>query len=160
VELNGTFVGFNYDQLNVNGSVILNSPSLSVTVGFTPAPGTTFTIINNDGTDPVIGAFSGLPQGATFAAGGNQFQINYAGGTGNDVVLTRVVTLEIEPISSAAVRVLWITNGTAGFNLESNTNLSSTNWVLVTPPPALVGIKNVVTNSFSTTVKFYRLHKP
>jgi hypothetical protein len=56
------------------------------------------------------------------------FQINYTGGTGNDVVLTRIVTLEIEPVSSTGVRVLWVTNGTAGFSLESNTNLSTTNW--------------------------------
>jgi len=160
IELNGTTPGSGYDQLNVNGSVSLNNASLSVTTGFTPAPGNSFTILNNDGSDPVGGTFSGLPQGATFAAGPNLFQINYTGGTGNDVVLTRIVTLEIEPVSSTGVRVLWVTNGTAGFSLESNTNLSTTNWVLATPPPVVVDTKNVVTNTFPPGEKYYRLHKP
>ncbi len=34
--------------------------------GYLPAAGSKFTIIDNDGTDPVIGTFAGLPEGATF----------------------------------------------------------------------------------------------
>jgi hypothetical protein len=50
--------------------------------------GTTFEIIDNRASDPIHGRFAGLPQGATFAAGGEEFSINYHGGNGNDVVLT------------------------------------------------------------------------
>jgi len=160
IELNGTTPGSGYDQLSVNGSVTLNNVSLSVTLGFTPALGTSFTLINNDGTDAVAGTFSGLPRGATFVVGTSQFQINYAGGDGNDVVLTRIVALEIERVSTSAVRLLWPTNGAAGFSLECNTNLATSNWELASPPPAVVGTKNVVTNAFPPTRKFYRLHKP
>jgi hypothetical protein len=52
--------------------------------------GTSFTLINNDGTDAVVGTFKGLPEGATLTSGGMTFQISYVGGTGNDVVLTRI----------------------------------------------------------------------
>src|SRR6185295_16994203 len=47
-----------------------------------------FIIINNDGADPIVGTFNGLPEGSGFSAGGFGFRINYAAGTGNDVVLT------------------------------------------------------------------------
>ena len=47
-----------------------------------------YTIIKNDASDTVIGTFTGLAQGATFAVNGVTFQISYTGGDGNDVVLT------------------------------------------------------------------------
>lgn len=91
IDLNGTVAGASYDQLNVAGVVTLGgSATLNVTAGFTPAVGNTFTIINNDGSDPINGTFLSLPEGATFAVGATTFQITYRGGTGNDVVLTRV----------------------------------------------------------------------
>jgi hypothetical protein len=43
------------------------------------------TIINNDSTDAVVGMFA---QGSSVTSGGDTFSINYAGGDGNDVVLT------------------------------------------------------------------------
>ena len=89
VELNGTTVGTQYDQLDVTGTVNLGGSTLSVATGFTAAPGDRFTIINNDGSDAVVGTFAGLAEGATFTAGSNTFRISYVGGTNNnDVVLT------------------------------------------------------------------------
>lgn len=87
-ELDGTTVGTQYDQLNVIGTVNLSDPTLTLSLGFSPAGGETFTILNNDGSDPVTGTFAGLPEGAVFNAGGYGFQISYVGGDGNDVVLT------------------------------------------------------------------------
>src|SRR3989449_6171888 len=88
VQLNGTTAGTGYDQLNVTGSVNLGSATLSGTLGFSPPNGTSFTIINNDGGDAVIGTFAGLPEGSTDALSGQSLQISYVGGTGNDVVLS------------------------------------------------------------------------
>ncbi|MDY3554378.1 Calx-beta domain-containing protein [Gemmata sp. JC717] len=45
-------------------------------------------LIANDGADAVVGTFAGLPEGASFTAGGVTFTISYVGGTGNDVVVT------------------------------------------------------------------------
>jgi hypothetical protein len=53
-------------------------------------PGSTYTIIDNDGTDAIRGAFSGLAEGATFTSGLATFRISYRAGTGNDVVLTHL----------------------------------------------------------------------
>jgi len=57
------------------------------------------------------------------------------------------------------VRLLWPTNFT-GHQLLSNTNLASTNWVVVSPPPVIVGTNNVVTNDFVGPRRFYRLSAP
>lgn len=78
-----------FGRLQVTGSVTLGAATLAVQLpsGFTAAVGATFTIVDNDGSDPVGGTFAGLSEGATVHAGGLGFRISYAGGTGNDVVL-------------------------------------------------------------------------
>ena len=88
VELNGASVGTGYDQLDVTGTVTLSGGGLSVSLGFLPAAGAQFVVINNDGTDPVVGTFGGLPEGATYIGQGLSYSLSYKGGTGNDVVLT------------------------------------------------------------------------
>ena len=55
--------------------------------GFPPSNGDTFTILSNDGTDAVVGSFSGVVQGATVDVAGKTFTISYRGGDGNDVVV-------------------------------------------------------------------------
>ena len=59
VRLNGGTVGTEYDQLAVAGTVDLGDATLSLTLGYTPAVGDSFTIIDNDGTDDVVGTSSG-----------------------------------------------------------------------------------------------------
>ena len=74
-------------QIDVTGTVSLNGAPLGTIPAGNPAVGQSFTIIKNDGTDPVIGTFAGLPEGAilnTF----RRFRVSYVGGDGNDVVLT------------------------------------------------------------------------
>ena len=77
-----------FDQLFVTGNVTLGG-TLNVTLlnGFQPTPGQTFEVLNDEGSNPISGAFAGLPEGAFFTVGSSAFQITYLGGTGNDVVL-------------------------------------------------------------------------
>ncbi len=90
----GTDVGTEYDQLAVAGIVQLGGANLDLGLGFVPTLGDQFIVIDNDENDPVSGIFAGLPDRSWLTAdfGGRtyQFEINYAGGTGNDVVLTAV----------------------------------------------------------------------
>lgn len=102
--LKGMALGTGYDQLKVLGTVTLNagaSLSLNGTLGSVPT-GTLFFLVDNDGTDPVIGTFAGAPQGAALPAtlNGQRFEISYTGdvtnntfaGTGNDIVLRPINT--------------------------------------------------------------------
>ena len=164
-ELNGTTPGSGYDQLKVTGGITLSNASLNVVLGFTPVVGSSFTIIDNDGSDAVTNTFNGLPESSTFLVGSETFRISYIGGDGNDVVLTQITgspappTLSIQTLPPDKVRLLWPTNQ-PGFNLQSHTNLATTNWVAATPPPTVLGMNNVVTNAITGSAKFYRLFKP
>jgi len=164
VELNGTTPGSGYDQLNVQGTVTLSGVTLSASLNYASSVGDQFVIINNDGTDPVVGTFNGLAQNGTLYVGGQLFQINYAGGTGNDVVLTRLITppspvLAIENVPPASVRLLWQTNDPA-FLLQFNADLTTNNWITATSSPVVVGTNFVVTNSTSGAQNYYRLARP
>lgn len=86
MELDGTTAGTGYDQLIVTGDVSL-AGDLALSVGFAPSMGDMFKIIDNQGANPVSGLFS---QGYGISADGYTFAIDYTGGDGNDVVLTRV----------------------------------------------------------------------
>ncbi len=87
LELNGTTVGTQYDQLNSTGSVNLNNATLNTTFGFSPVPGNTFTIVQ--ATGGVSGIFNGMPNGAGLNIGGFKFTITY---TPTAVILTRLST--------------------------------------------------------------------
>ena len=97
------------NKATVNGSVTLNNPELWYFFpGAQPAAGTSFVILENDGADAVSGTFNGLPEGAVFGHSGVQLQITYAGGTGNDVVLT---VIEAEKSWTGSVNGLWSVGG-------------------------------------------------
>ncbi|HEX6871561.1 MAG TPA: autotransporter-associated beta strand repeat-containing protein, partial [Micromonosporaceae bacterium] len=110
IELNGTAVGTGYDRLTAAGTVTLGG-ALSVNLGFTPAVGDSFTILEKTGGGAVSGTFSGLSEGAVFDVGGVSLQISYTAGTGNDVVLTRVSVVapnisSITPITAERMQIL------------------------------------------------------
>ena len=80
VELNGPVAGSGHDQLAfAGGGLTLNSPELSILLGFTPAPGTSFAIITGlSGFDPgVNGTFNGWADGGTVDVGGTGLRIDY-----------------------------------------------------------------------------------
>ena len=82
-------------HVDVTGAVHLGDANLAVVVptGTVIAPADRFTIISNDGTDPVTGTFAGLPENAVVQTVGNfRLRITYRGGDGNDVVVTKIAT--------------------------------------------------------------------
>ena len=102
VEIFGTTVGTQYDQTAVTGSVTLENATLTInSTGLATGPGQAFVIISNDGTDPVVGIFSGFAEGATVTLNGNSsYTITYAGGDGNDVVILNSTTVSITATSA------------------------------------------------------------
>jgi autotransporter-associated beta strand protein len=78
--------------LHVHGTVTIGNAELfmNLPITFTSVVGTKYTLIDNDGTDPVLGTFVGMPEGARFRANNLGFEISYKGGDGNDIVVTTV----------------------------------------------------------------------
>lgn len=87
-ELNGATAGTQHDQIDVNGTVNLGGATLELSIGGSFGIGNTLILIDNDGVDAITGTFDGLAEGTNLTRSGYTFQISYAGGSGNDAVLT------------------------------------------------------------------------
>ncbi len=86
----GTPNGF---PLSTNGFTATGSP-INLLLNFAPSVGTKLTIVNNTSNQPIVGTFSNLSQGnvisTTYQGAQYTFTANYAGGDGNDLVLTTI----------------------------------------------------------------------
>lgn len=98
-----------FSKVTVTGTVTLGGATFSLSgTGVGVVAGNTFTIIDNDGIDPVTGTFAGLPQGAVIPGGpaGLSYIVSYVGGTGNDVVLTAIAPGTIPALDPRALIAL------------------------------------------------------
>jgi fibronectin-binding autotransporter adhesin len=166
VLLEGAAAGSGYSKLNVGGAVSLGNATLIVSLGFMGAVGNNYTIIAHNGPGAVTGTFNGLPEGAEFTTGGVQFQITYKGGNGSDVVLTQLTAVpqpiltRIQPEDNGQQILL---NGDGApsedYDVQANTNLTTTNWIFIGVVPATVGgaISFTDTNAAHYRARFYRL---
>jgi autotransporter-associated beta strand protein len=139
IQLSGTTAGAGYDRLVIAGSGILTvtNGDLQLALGFAPANGDKFTIVQVQGTDSAstVGQFTSLnglamdlSQGATFVEpiSGKNFRISYraegttfdaGAGNGNDIMLEAVA-----PVGGA--NLTWRGNGT-----DNNWDVTTTaNW--------------------------------
>lgn len=74
-----------------NGRAALAGKVVMSMLGATkPAVGAKMMLVDNTGAAAISGLFAGMAEGATVTFGGMKFRISYKGGTGNDVVLTRL----------------------------------------------------------------------
>jgi autotransporter-associated beta strand protein len=166
VDLTGTNAGTGYSQLNVTGTVTGNNPVLQLHMTDAGGVGDRDTIINNDLTDAVTGAFAGLPEGAILTANtGAKFTISYQGGTGNDVVLTQISNVTapvfggIQALGNGQAALSG--SGVAGenYDVQVSTNLVTTNWVTIATVQAATNslITFTDTNKAASPARFYRL---
>jgi hypothetical protein len=97
-----------YDQVTITGTTVTLGGDLDVKfiAGFTPVVSNSFTLINASGAASISTTFINAASTYTVTDGGLNyiFGVNYAGGTGNDVVLTlNNITPIPEPSAYAAL---------------------------------------------------------
>ncbi|MFM8478283.1 MAG: beta strand repeat-containing protein, partial [Planctomycetaceae bacterium] len=152
IDIAGTTAGSGYDQLNVTGTVDVTGGVLSLNYGsFTANAGSEYLILQNDGTDAIVGRFQGLADGDlvtdNFAGSGRNARISYYAGTGNDIALIvdepqpqvtvpnngqpsdvqlRVVEETIQVVIDGQVKRTVATDGINGLTLAGNTGVNDT----------------------------------
>jgi len=132
-DLNGTIAGTagGYDQLQFSlentGSITLGgSSALQLNLNFAPVLGQQFELIDvGNGGAFITGTFAGLADGAFFSQGGQQFQISYFGGTGNDLVVTAIP----EPSTTAAILGLLVFSGVAAHRAKKRRTAVATEMI-------------------------------
>jgi autotransporter-associated beta strand protein len=87
INATGRFEAATNSSMSVGGSVTL-AGNLDLIAPPGLATGSSFTLISKTSAGAVSGTFAGLSEGSTFTASGYDWQITYAGGDGNDVVVT------------------------------------------------------------------------
>ncbi|RYD80012.1 MAG: PEP-CTERM sorting domain-containing protein, partial [Verrucomicrobiaceae bacterium] len=101
LEINSSFVGSGYDQLNVLGEVDLGGSTLNLLGSFLMSlneHGSLFYVLLNDGIDPITGTFNGIAEGGFVqSSSGQNFQLTYladfetnAFSGGNDIALMAI----------------------------------------------------------------------
>ena len=167
-----TVIGIaSYGHIKVTGPVNLTQSSLNASLTYVPYAGSTFMLLENDGTDAITGTFSGMPEGASVTLGTQVFTITYHGGTGNDVVLTLVSggrpPLSIDKFTSSRVpgnpnanAVLIEATGQPGVLhvIESSSDLVF--WNVINAIPVLTDAQGHSSTSFfddNPARRFYRI---
>jgi len=160
---------FEGHKLQVAGSVILGGSQLAVDLytTFKPTNSASFVIIDNDGNDAINGTFAGLPEGATIPAEGVLFRISYAGGTGNDVVLTRVPAppsnmSTVAKMPNGQMRVSGLGIPGLIYTIQTTTNLIPViQWTQIgTTTAATDGYFHFLQNPTASPQRFYRAISP
>ncbi len=134
--------------LDVAGEVRLNQAQLNINLPAQSSAGDQYVIIKNDGSDPVIGTFAGLPEGASLPQD-SRFKITYQGNAdslgspGNDVVIkyqptpTPTPTPTLTPIPTLNLPRTPTPNPTPAITLTPNpipTPTPTTPTLVPTPP--------------------------
>lgn len=158
VRLNGPNPGTGYDQLVILGTNALGNATLTVLPSFSQpvSIGQQFTIINNQGAGAILGTFNGLADNSIFGAGSYYFRINYAGGSGNDVVLT-LLGVPDKTVTLTSVAKGWYSSsggnnpGSANYfagenNLNTDTNIYRDWFVFDAPisPNAIINAELII----------------
>ncbi len=113
--IGGTTAGTQYGQIVVTGNVTLaGSLVVNRINGFIPSLNNTFVVIDNQGGNPIQGTFAEQPEGSTITGDSVDFRISYAGGDGNDLVLTTLPLVNDAPVMSQLANQWIDVNDTTG----------------------------------------------
>ena len=119
-----------FDQWQVSGSVDLGGATLAIADQNLVGHGTTILLINNNGT-ATTGTFAGLTEGSTVTGtSGQEYQISYAGGDGNDVQLTALTSTFAFDLTSDSV-VENVSGGAATVTVNRSGDISTADSVTV-----------------------------
>ncbi len=147
------------DKLIVNGTVILNSASSSFNFSNVSA-GQVFTLIDNDGSDAIVGTLVGLAEGASFSLGGGLSAVySYLGGNGNDFIVSIVPTTVYVSPTFIGVNGSPVTDADLGTTGNQGANIGSSAFSIINDALPVGGIIIVNSGSYGETVNLVGARK-
>ncbi len=84
-----------HDAVAVAGGVTIDGATLSFALAGRLPIDVEYVIVDNDGTDPIVGQFTGVGENAYFEIDGQRFRLSYVGGDGNDISIYAPPTGEV-----------------------------------------------------------------
>jgi len=129
----------NFSQIKASGTVALNDATLAAVISPSVPVSTPVRIIDNLGSGDIVGHFAGLSEGAVLPT---LARIDYIGGTGNDVTLSKVLTTTTSGSNSGAITI---------------SNTINDNATAATPYPSTItiaGVTNPVVKVTATLTGF------
>ena len=172
-DVNGTVNSSDYNLIQNSSGLTLAGSTAHVILGQNPLLGP---LQNNGGPTFTMALLIGSPaidQSKSFGFTTDQRGFprpndvssitNVAGSDGSDIGAYEFLSLpqlNIQISGNTNIVLFWNTNGAATAQLQSITNISSTNWIYVTNNRTLIGSQAFVTNSTVGKGKFYRLIIP
>lgn len=155
VAINGSTADTQYQRLNLIGKVDLAGCTLVLSGSPTISSETKFTIVNNDGTDAVLGTFAGLPEGTiinNFLGTGKTASITYVGGDGNDVVITSPSAAPTVDVAGPLTRQQNATAINSVIATVSDPHGAAGDLIVTTPTvPAGISVTNIVNSNGTVT---------
>ncbi|MEM7624921.1 MAG: PEP-CTERM sorting domain-containing protein [Planctomycetota bacterium] len=122
-----------YGEIDLLGDTLQPEGDLEIQLNFAPELGNKFIIVDNDGNDPIVGEFiQGTSVNYVYEDLQYELGIDYAGGDGNDIVLT------VLSIGDGLVDLAGDHNGD-GFVSQADLDLVLLNWGDDTVPDGWAG---------------------
>jgi hypothetical protein len=142
IDIAGTTAGSSYDQLDTLFSNIHPGVTLQTTLGYTPAPGDTFTILTNHSG----GTFTSLPDGSTHDIGGFAAIVRYPIPPNNHVTLQIHTPPTAAPIANSSIDEDTTYNGSVTIG-DDLTPAGSLNLLVTSSNQTLVPDANILWGS-------------
>ena len=161
-DIGGTNVGVNLDQINATGTVTLGGGFTDFNVTGTGVTSNRYVIVK--AANPVSGTFLNNPEGYTYAFGaGRTMTLTYLPNGGRDITLIE----QPNPVPNIGGiergkngNVIITGTGLSGalYDVQSNTNLNTTNWIVIGTVTGDIngGISFTDTNAPGFPMRFYR----
>jgi 6-phosphogluconolactonase (cycloisomerase 2 family) len=84
-----------HDAVAVTGAVSIDGAMLSFALAGRLPIDVEYVFVDNDGSDPILGQFSGIGEGSYIETEGQRFRLSYVGGDGNDITIYAPPTGEV-----------------------------------------------------------------
>jgi hypothetical protein len=166
LDLAGVTPGTGYDQIAVAGAVGITNCVLQLGVNSSIPLGAKLIVITNYGSDPIVGTFTGRPDGGLFGVSTQLFRAFYSDGAGNSMAISRddgrVRLAVVNTNQSSNFELGGLGTNGATYSIYGASVLPTNQWQFLGNSTADSSgrFRFVDTNAFQFPRRFYQVKRP